>query len=157
MEDKKSNKKEEKDGKIEAANSAVEQIKLKFGEGSIMKLGEAKAMDVEFTPTGSISLDIALGGGIPKGRIIEIYGPESSGKTTLSLHIVSELQKRVGDLLVGCLGNVPRVPLEISMHLFMEGLLRTFPLSGCEVMVDSKIKFITISPSRLFPISPRQL
>ena len=61
-----------------------------------MKLGEAKTMDVEFTPTGSISLDIALGGGIPRGRIVEIYGPESSGKTTLSLHVISELQKKKG-------------------------------------------------------------
>ncbi|MFZ2969956.1 MAG: recombinase RecA [Minisyncoccia bacterium] len=74
----------------------LDEIKSRFGEGSIMKLGEAKAMDVEFTPTGSISLDIALGGGIPKGRIVEIYGPESSGKTTLSLHIISEMQKKGG-------------------------------------------------------------
>ena len=74
----------------------LDEIKTRFGEGAIMKLGEAKALDIEFTPTGSISLDIALGGGIPQGRIIEIYGPESSGKTTLSLHIVSELQKKGG-------------------------------------------------------------
>ena len=74
----------------------LDEIKTRFGEGAIMKLGEAKALDIEFTPTGSISLDIALGGGVPQGRIIEIYGPESSGKTTLSLHIVSELQKKGG-------------------------------------------------------------
>jgi recombination protein RecA len=77
-------------------NETLDEIKGRFGEGSIMKLGEAKAMDVEFIPTGSMSLDIALGGGIPKGRIVEIYGPESSGKTTLSLHVISELQKKGG-------------------------------------------------------------
>lgn len=90
-------KTEDKNSKKEKLiNETLDEIKSKFGEGSIMKLGEAKSLDVEFTPTGSISLDIALGGGIPVGRIIEIYGPESSGKTTLSLHIVSELQKRKG-------------------------------------------------------------
>jgi len=96
--------KEENDKKIEKGksekekliNEALNEIKSKFGEGSIMKLGEAKVLDIEFIPTGSISLNIALGGGIPKGRIVEIYGPESSGKTTLSLHIVSELQKKKG-------------------------------------------------------------
>ncbi|MCK5413098.1 MAG: recombinase RecA [Candidatus Pacebacteria bacterium] len=98
-EDKKNNEKgvsEKNDKREKLVNETLEEIKTKFGEGSIMKLGEAKAMDVEFTPTGSISLDIALGGGVPQGRIIEIYGPEASGKTTLSLHIVSELQKKGG-------------------------------------------------------------
>lgn len=76
---------------------AVESIKERFGEGSIMKLGEVRAVDVEAIPTSSFSLDLALGvGGIPKGRIIEIFGPESSGKTTLALHIVAEAQKRGG-------------------------------------------------------------
>ena len=98
-EDKKNNEKstsEKNDKREKLVNETLDEIRTKFGEGSIMKLGEAKAMDVEFTPTGSISLDIALGGGIPQGRIIEIYGPEASGKTTLSLHIVSELQKKGG-------------------------------------------------------------
>lgn len=82
-------------GKV--AEAAIEQIRKRFGDGSIMRLGEAKKMNVEAIPTGSISLDIALGiGGVPKGRIIEIYGPESSGKTTLALHIVAEAQKRGG-------------------------------------------------------------
>ncbi len=77
--------------------SAIDDIKSKFGEGSIMKLGDAKKVDVESIPTGSISLDMALGvGGIPRGRIVEIYGPESSGKTTLALHIASEVQKKGG-------------------------------------------------------------
>ncbi|OWK26873.1 MAG: recombinase RecA [Parcubacteria group bacterium GW2011_GWA2_38_13b] len=78
-------------------DEAVASIKEKFGDGSIMKLGEAKKVDVDVIPTGSISLDVALGvGGVPKGRVIEIYGPESSGKTTLALHIAAEAQKKGG-------------------------------------------------------------
>ncbi len=80
-----------------AAALAVEQIRERFGEGSIMTLAEAKHVEVESVPTGSISLDLALGvGGVPRGRIIEIFGPESSGKTTLALHIIAEAQKRGG-------------------------------------------------------------
>src|SRR3989338_8599934 len=78
-------------------NDALEQIKSKFGEGSIMKLGEAKTMTVEAISTGSVSVDLALGvGGVPRGRIIEIYGAESSGKTTLAQHIVAEVQRLGG-------------------------------------------------------------
>ncbi|HSD55596.1 MAG TPA: recombinase RecA [Candidatus Saccharimonadales bacterium] len=85
------------EGKIKALGLAMEQIEKQFGKGSIMKLGESKGMtEVETMPTGSISLDLALGGGIPKGRIIEIYGPESSGKTTLTLHAIAEVQKSGG-------------------------------------------------------------
>src|SRR3989339_667983 len=80
-----------------ATENAINQIRSRFGEGSIMKLGEAKAMNVEVVSTGCLSLDIALGvGGIPKGRIVEIYGPEASGKTTLAQHIVAEVQKQGG-------------------------------------------------------------
>ncbi|MBR2589270.1 recombinase RecA [Candidatus Saccharibacteria bacterium] len=86
----------EKNGKSEALNLAIAQITKQFGDGSIMKLGEAKKIDVELLPSGSLSLDLALGGGYPKGRIIEIYGPESSGKTTLALHAISEIQKQGG-------------------------------------------------------------
>ncbi|MBU4056362.1 DNA recombination/repair protein RecA, partial [Patescibacteria group bacterium] len=89
--------KDEPSAKNKLAEIAAEEIRKRFGEGSIMKLGEARKMNVEAIPTGSISLDIALGiGGVPKGRVIEIFGPESSGKTTLALHIVSEAQKRGG-------------------------------------------------------------
>ncbi len=84
-------------GKSGAIESAIDQIRDKFGDGSIMKISDSQKMNVEATPTGSISLDIALGvGGIPKGRIVEIYGPESSGKTTLTLHMIAEIQKRGG-------------------------------------------------------------
>lgn len=83
-------------GKVKALGLALDQIEKQFGKGSIMKLGEAHKIHVECTPTGSVSLDLALGGGIPKGRIIEIYGPESSGKTTLTLHAIAEAQRGGG-------------------------------------------------------------
>ena len=84
------------EGKLKALGLAMDQITKQFGDGSIMKLGEAKKVDVELLPSGSLSLDIALGGGFPKGRIIEIYGPESSGKTTLTLHAIAEIQRQGG-------------------------------------------------------------
>lgn len=84
--------------KQKALEVALGQIEKQFGKGSVMKLGEFKAMNVEAIPTGALSLDIALGiGGIPKGRIIEVYGPESSGKTTLALHMIAEAQKKGGE------------------------------------------------------------
>lgn len=86
----------EKNARLKAVDLAVEQIERQFGQGSIMKLGEGMKVAVETIPTGSLSLDLALGGGIPKGRIVEIYGPESSGKTTLALHAVAEVQKTGG-------------------------------------------------------------
>ena len=80
-----------------AAQAAMDQIKQKYGEGSIMKFGEARALNIDAISTGSVSLDIALGiGGVPRGRVIEVYGPESSGKTTLAQHIISEVQKTGG-------------------------------------------------------------
>ncbi|MDF2511504.1 MAG: recA [Herbinix sp.] len=87
-----------KDDKIRALESALAQIEKQYGKGSVMKLGDNTAnMNIETIPTGSISLDIALGlGGVPKGRILEVYGPESSGKTTVALHMVAEVQKRGG-------------------------------------------------------------
>ncbi len=83
--------------KLRALESAIAQIEKQYGQGSIMKLGDNTHLQVEATPTGSLSLDLALGvGGIPKGRVVEIYGPESSGKTTVALHMVAEVQKRGG-------------------------------------------------------------
>ena len=84
------------EGKSKALGLALDQIEKQFGKGSIMKLGESYSTNVECTPTGSLSLDIALGGGLPKGRVIEVYGPESSGKTTLTLHAIAEIQKLGG-------------------------------------------------------------
>ena len=84
------------DGKSEALKLAIAQITKQFGDGSIMKLGENHNVNIELIPSGSLSLDRALGGGYPKGRIIEIYGPESSGKTTLALHAIAEVQKTGG-------------------------------------------------------------
>ncbi len=90
-------KEKEQQSKKKDLIEAIEEIKQRFGEGAIMKLKEARPVDVDVIPTGSISLDLALGvGGVPRGRVIEIYGPESSGKTTLALHILAEAQKQNG-------------------------------------------------------------
>lgn len=89
-------KKNTNDGKSEALKLAIAQITKQFGDGSIMKLGDTPKMDIALLPSGSLSLDLTLGGGWPKGRIIEIYGPESSGKTTLALHAIAEIQKQGG-------------------------------------------------------------
>ncbi|MFA6422496.1 MAG: recombinase RecA [Candidatus Buchananbacteria bacterium] len=94
---KKTSQEDGQDGKFEAVEAAISQIKERFGDGAIMKFGEAKTMLVDVVPTGCVSLDLALGvGGVPRGRIIEIFGPEASGKTTLAQHIVAEVQKMGG-------------------------------------------------------------
>ena len=79
-----------------ALGLVLNQIERNFGKGSIMRLGDASRMRVETSPTGALTLDLALGGGYPKGRVVEIYGPESSGKTTLTLHAIAEVQRRGG-------------------------------------------------------------
>ena len=88
----------EKNEKSRALETALSQIEKSFGKGAIMRLGENAGLNVEAIPTGSIALDAATGiGGLPRGRIVEIYGPESSGKTTLALHVVAEAQKMGGE------------------------------------------------------------
>ena len=87
------------DGKAKALATALEQIEKTYGKGTIMKLGENAHMNVDHISTGSIGLDAALGiGGLPRGRIVEIYGPESSGKTTIALHVIAEAQKNGGEV-----------------------------------------------------------
>jgi len=86
----------ESNGKVKALGLALESIEKQFGKGSIMKMGEAHLTAVETTSTGALSLDLALGGGLPRGRVIEVYGPESSGKTTLTLHAIAEVQRAGG-------------------------------------------------------------
>ncbi len=90
-------KKQEESTSNKHVDMTVKEIQEKYGEGAIMRLGDVKRVDIDVIPTGSISLDLALGvGGIPRGRVVEIYGPESSGKTTLCLHIVAEAQRKGG-------------------------------------------------------------
>ncbi len=93
---KKNTKTNNNEAKLKALGLAVDQITKQFGDGSIMKLGESYRTNVELIPSGTLSLDLALGGGYPKGRIIEIYGPESSGKTTLTLHAIAQVQREGG-------------------------------------------------------------
>jgi len=95
-EPKSSNEDVSETGKSKALSLALEVIEKQFGKGSIMKMGDSYNQKVECIPTGSLSLDIALGGGVPKGRVIEVYGPESSGKTTLTLHAIAEVQRQGG-------------------------------------------------------------
>ena len=99
MEKKKAADQTPNNDKKQALDTAIRQIEKNFGKGAVMRLGDRPDLQVDAIPTGSLALDAALGiGGVPKGRIIEIYGPESSGKTTLALHIVAQAQKRGGEV-----------------------------------------------------------
>lgn len=117
--------------KWKAVSTALDHIRDKFGEGSIMKLSDSKTLSIESIPTGSISLDLALGvGGIPRGRIIEVFGPESSGKTTLTLHMIAEVQKMGG--LAAFIDAEHALDPEYASHLGvkLEDLLVSQPDSG---------------------------
>ncbi len=130
------------DGKTKALGLAVEHIEKQFGKGTIMRLGESTHQNVETFPTGSVSLDLALGGGIPRGRIIEIYGPESSGKTTLSLHAIAEVQRRGGVAAFIDAEHAldPQYAKRIGVNL--ENLLVSQPDSGEQALeiVDSLVR-----------------
>jgi len=117
-------------GKSQALNLAVSQIEKQFGQGSIMRLGETQKADVETIPTGSLSLDIALGGGLPKGRVIEIYGPEASGKTTVCLHAVAEVQKGGGTAAYIDAEHALDPPYAKRLGVNIDNLLISQPDSG---------------------------
>ena len=109
------------DEKKKALDAAIAKLEKDFGKGTVMKLGEGSHVAVETVPTGCLSLDLALGlGGVPKGRVIEVYGPESSGKTTLALHAIAEVQKKGGraafiDAEMPLIPPTPRILVSISM------------------------------------------
>ncbi|RGB68239.1 MULTISPECIES: recombinase RecA [Oscillospiraceae] len=130
--------------KEKALETALAQIEKQFGKGAVMKLGEAPSMNVEAIPTGSLSLDIALGiGGVPRGRIIEIFGPESSGKTTVALHIVAEAQKAGGDALFIDVEHALDPVYAKALGVDIDSLLVSQPDTGeqaleiCEALVRS--------------------
>ena len=150
-----SNDAKERASRLKAVELAVEQIERQFGQGSIMKLGEGMKVAVETIPTGSLSLDLALGGGLPKGRIVEIYGPESSGKTTLALHAVAEVQKNGG--LAAFIDAEHAMDPEYSAKIGvkLDDLLISQPDTGeqaleiCETLVrSSAVDVIVIEPQK---------
>lgn len=132
------------DDKQKALETALSQIEKQFGKGAVMKLGQHSTLNVESIPTGSIALDYALGiGGVPKGRIIEIYGPESSGKTTVALHIVAEAQKRGGDAVFIDVEHALDPVYAQALGVDIDSLLVSQPDTGeqaleiCEALVRS--------------------
>ena len=110
---------ESKEDKKKALESAIAHILKTYGSGAVMRLGQANTMQVDAIPTGSMTLDLALGiGGVPRGRIVELYGPESSGKTTVALHIAAEAQKQGGE--VALIGNTwSRKPARSRVEIVM--------------------------------------
>ena len=132
------------DDKQKALETAISQIEKQFGKGAVMKLGQSSALNVEAVPTGSIALDFALGiGGVPKGRIVEIYGPESSGKTTVALHIVAEAQKRGGEAVFIDVEHALDPVYAKALGVDIDSLLVSQPDTGeqaleiCEALVRS--------------------
>src|SRR3989344_5200926 len=117
-------------GKSQALNLAVSQIEKQFGTGSIMRLGDTSKIHIETIPTGALSLDIALGGGLPKGRIIEIFGPEASGKTTVCLHAVAEVQKAGGTAAYVDAEHALDPPYAKRIGVNIDNLLLSQPDSG---------------------------
>ena len=137
-------KKTEPDAKKEALSTALAQIEKQFGKGAIMKLGDSAALQVEAISTGSLGLDLALGvGGVPRGRIIEIYGPESSGKTTLALHILAEAQKKGGEVAFVDVEHALDPNYAAALGVDINSLLVSQPDTGeqameiCEALVRS--------------------
>lgn len=130
--------------KDEALRTALAQIEKQYGKGAVMRLGEAPQMNVESIPTGSLMLDIALGiGGVPRGRIVEIYGPESSGKTTVALHIVAEAQKKGGSAVFIDVEHALDPVYAKALGVDIDSLLVSQPNTGeealeiCEALVRS--------------------
>ena len=124
---------EEKKKALETAISVIEQ---KYGKGAIMKLGSNSTMDIEAIPTGSMTLDLALGiGGIPRGRIVELYGPESSGKTTVALHCIAETQKMGGEVAFIDVEHALDPVYAAKLGVDIDNLLVSQPDSGEQALV----------------------
>jgi recombination protein RecA len=146
--------------KQKAVELALAQIERNFGKGAIMKLGESQKIAIETIPSGSISLDIALGGGVPRGRVVEIFGPESSGKTTLSLHIIAEAQKRGGQVAFIDAEHALDPEYARKIGVDVDNLLISQPDSGeqaleiCEALVRSNAIDVVVIDS-VAALTPR--
>ena len=124
--------------KKKALETAIAQIEKNFGKGTVMRLGDRPEMQVDAIPTGSLALDAALGiGGVPKGRIIEIYGPESSGKTTLALHILAEAQKRGGEVAFvdGMTKDSSVILVHVAVQFSKHHLLKRLSFLSCVLLL----------------------
>ena len=148
-------KKTEPDAKKEALTTALAQIEKQFGKGAIMKLGDSAALQVEAISTGSLGLDLALGvGGVPRGRIIEIYGPESSGKTTLALHILAEAQKKGGEVAFIDVEHALDPNYAAALGVDINSLLVSQPDTGEQAMEICEALVMPLSSTRWPPWSP---
>ena len=140
--------------KTKALETAIAQIEKQFGKGAVMKLGQTTALNVEAIPTGSLSLDIALGiGGVPRGRIVEIYGPESSGKTTVALHVVAEAQKAGGEAVFIDVEHALDPVYAQALGVVIDSLLVSQPDTGeqaleiCDALVRSNAVDVVVVDS----------